>query len=190
MKNTCKKGIALLLASVLSAALLTGCGTNVDNDIKSSPSTSEASTADDGTPTEIPSFSLKDMQGNTVTEAVFADKELTLVNVWATFCSPCINEMPDLESLSQEYKDKNVGFLGIVADGADAAPQAKELLSQLGISYTNLLPNDAFTQQFLSKQDAVPYTMVVDRTGKVLEYVLGAQSPKTFRQLIDKHLGQ
>lgn len=149
MKPNSKKVFTLFIAIMMFAALLTDCGLSVDNDIK------ENSSAKESTPTKIPVFSLKDMQGNTVTEAIFRKNKLTLVNVWATTCSPCMDEMPDLENLSQDYSDKDIGFLGFAADGNDAAPQAKKSLQELGITYTNLLPNDDFTNRFLNRQDMV-----------------------------------
>jgi len=182
MKLNKQKIYVLLLAFMMLAAILTGCGLSTDNNIKSNSSGSE------DIPSEIPDFSLKDMQGSTVTQVIFGENKLTLVNVWATTCAPCMDELPDLESLNQAYGMKGVGFLGIIADGKYCAPQAKELIQELGISYPNLVPDDNFMDVFLSKQDAVPYTMLVDDTGKVLEFVMGSQSKDTFQKLIDDHL--
>ena len=64
----------------------------------------------------LSSFSATDLDGNTVDQSVLADYDLTMVNVWATFCGPCINEMPDLGELAQEYADKKVQIIGLVSD--------------------------------------------------------------------------
>jgi thiol-disulfide isomerase/thioredoxin len=138
--------------------------------------------------TQFPTFSLLDMEGNTVTNEIFVQNELTLVNVWATFCGPCINEMPELEAISREYKDTGVTVLGIVADGGSAAPQAYEMLRRLDVSYVNLLPNSEFTDEFLSREDAVPYSLLVNNESEVLEFVMGSRDGDTFRQMIDRHL--
>ena len=50
-------------------------------------------------------FSAKDIDGKNVSEAVFADSKITMVNVWGTFCGPCIREMPDLGVLDKKYGD-------------------------------------------------------------------------------------
>ena len=64
----------------------------------------------------LSSFSTADLDGNIVDQSVLADYDLTMVNVWATFCRPCINEMPDLGELAQEYADQNVQIVGLVSD--------------------------------------------------------------------------
>ena len=64
-------------------------------------------------------FTAQDLQGNGVSQSIFADYDLTMINVWATYCPPCLQEMPDLGKLSEEYKDKGVQVLGIVSDVMD-----------------------------------------------------------------------
>lgn len=57
---------------------------------------------------ETLNFDCKDLKGNRVTEEIFKDYSLTMINVWGTFCSPCVGEMPDIEKLYQYYQDKGV----------------------------------------------------------------------------------
>ena len=59
----------------------------------------------------LSNFESWDLYGNTVTNQVFKGKKLTMVNIWATYCSPCINEMPDLEKLHQEYEKRIKEYL-------------------------------------------------------------------------------
>ena len=70
----------------------------------------------------VGAFSTTDVVGKTYTQDVFADYDLTLVNVFTTWCSPCVEEIPVLEKLRQEYADKGIK-LGIVAVVYDR-PQA------------------------------------------------------------------
>ena len=77
MKRHC---LNLFLALAMTTALLTGCGSEAQN------------TAG----TDTIAFETVDMDGNTVTEEVFTQSKLTMVNVWATYCNPCLSEMPDL----------------------------------------------------------------------------------------------
>ena len=60
-------------------------------------------------------FSAKDIDGKNVSEKVFADSKITMVNVWGTFCGPCIREMPDLGVLNKKYGD-DFQIVGIVID--------------------------------------------------------------------------
>ena len=73
MKRHC---LNLFLALSMTAALLTGCGSEAQN------------TAG----TDTIAFETVDMDGNTVTEEVFTQSKLTMVNVWATYCNPCLSE--------------------------------------------------------------------------------------------------
>src|SRR5690554_3153574 len=57
-----------------------------------------------------------DLYGNEVDQTIFKNSKLTLINVWATFCPPCLMEMPDLAELSREYNTKDVQIIGIVND--------------------------------------------------------------------------
>ena len=61
-------------------------------------------------------FETTDIDGNSYTEKVFSDYDLTLVNAFTTWCSPCVNEMPELEKLYQEMKEQGVGVVGMVLD--------------------------------------------------------------------------
>ena len=61
-------------------------------------------------------FSMEDVNGETYTQEMFADHDLTMINVFTTWCSPCIREIPDLEKLSKEMEDQGVQVVGIVLD--------------------------------------------------------------------------
>ena len=65
------------------------------------------------------SFSSVDMAGNAVTSDIFAKNKLTMVNIWGTFCPPCIREMPDLAKLNSANKSKGVEVVGIPIDIVD-----------------------------------------------------------------------
>ena len=48
----------------------------------------------------VPAFTTEDLDGNEVTESILKDKDVTMINIWGTFCPPCIEEMPELAKLS------------------------------------------------------------------------------------------
>lgn len=100
----------------------------------------------------VGTFETTDIDGNTYTESVFSDYDLTLVNAFTTWCSPCVNEMPELEKLYQELKDQGVGVVGMVIDsvGADGTTdeevvkKAQVLKEKTGVTYPLLLPGKGF----------------------------------------------
>jgi thiol-disulfide isomerase/thioredoxin len=61
-------------------------------------------------------FSLKDTENQTLNLSDIRGESLTVIDFWATWCQPCIRSMPKLVDLSEAYKDKGVGFIGISVD--------------------------------------------------------------------------
>ncbi len=142
-------------------------------------------------------FSSKDWQGKPVTEAIFAQSQLTMLNIWGTFCSPCIKEIPDLEKLSQANKDKGVQIIGLPLDLSDRKgqiiPSVKEdadlILSKSGASYTQILPNLSLTKGGLKDVQALPTTIFLDEKGIIVSGPhYGAKSQSEWQKIIDEVL--
>ena len=131
-----------------------------------------------GLVTEMPEFHSTDLDGNEVDNSIFEKADVTVVNVWGTFCGPCINEMPALADWSKDLPE-NVQIIGIVIDAASADSaefeKAKQLMEKNGISYTNIIAADQFTDGFLDSIAGVPTTFFVGPDGKCLaDEVIGA----------------
>ena len=60
-------------------------------------------------------FEAHDMEGNAVSSEIFAQSKITMVNVWATYCNPCLNEMPALGELAQAYDAGDFQIIGIIS---------------------------------------------------------------------------
>lgn len=146
----------------------------------------------------LSSFSTTDLDGNIVDQSVLADYDLTMVNVWATFCRPCIKEMPDLGELAQEYADENVQIIGLVSDvlntdgtiSEEQVQTARDIVEQTGTDYLHLLPSaDLFG--VLGQISAVPTTFFVDSEGEQVGYaVVSAQSKDKWAETIDAMLAE
>ncbi len=131
-------------------------------------------------------FTTVDMDGNPWTDACFADHALTVVNLWAWWCGPCVSEMPDLQQLSQDYADRGVQFLGIY-DPWDEADN-REVAADLGITYPCL----RYTEDFDPYMNTgyIPVTVFVDGSGKVLgEAFIGSRSYESWAAVIEECLG-
>lgn len=136
------------------------------------------------------SFEARDLEGNTVTEAVFADSRLTMVNVWATYCNPCLSEMPELGELAGEYDADEFQIIGVISDVQEGADQemtvyAATLAEQTGAAYPHLLLNESLFYAMLSGVSAVPTTFFVDEKGEVLDTVVGAMDKESWKEKID-----
>ena len=118
------------------------------------------------------SFAATDLDGQSVDQGIFSGYALTMVNVWATFCGPCIQEMPDLGELAAEYQEKGVRNVGLVSDVLDAdgnlskdqVETAREIVESTGANYLHLLPSEDLFG-ILNQISAVPTTFFVDERG-------------------------
>lgn len=142
-------------------------------------------------------FETQDVQGETYTEELFQDHDLTMVNIFTTWCSPCINEIPDLEKLHQEMSDKGVGVVGVVLDSVDgngeayaeALEKAKLIAEKTGASYPFLIPDSTNMNGRLNGINAVPETFFVDKDGNIVgETYSGSRSLEDWKTIVEKEL--
>lgn len=139
------------------------------------------------------SFETTDLDGNPVSSAdIFSRNRLTMVNIWGTFCGPCINEMPDLEILNQRLGNKGCAIVGVVIDaGGDYQMEviraAEEIIGDTGVSYLNLLPWEGIDDQFPAQY--IPTTYFVDANGNIVgEAAVGSRGADDYEALIDEAL--
>ena len=137
-------------------------------------------------------FKTKTLDGKDVNQDIFAEADLTMVNIWGTFCGPCIREMPDLGELSREYADKGFRMVGIISDVSQPEDEtALEIVDKTEADYTHLvIPDDANMQyRILRNAQVVPTTIFLDKNGnQVGETYPGAKSKKQWIAVIDKML--
>ena len=139
-------------------------------------------------------FEGTDMEGNAVTSEVFSKSKLTMINVWATYCSPCLNEMPELGELAQEYEQEDFQIIGIVSNVPEGADEEKlelveVLIDQTSAQYPHLLLNNSMTDGLLADVSAVPTTFFIDQEGKILDTVVGARDKAAWKEIIDGYIG-
>lgn len=144
-------------------------------------------------------FSTVDLDGNTVTNEIFKGHKITLVNVWATFCGPCIKEMPELEEISHERDSADVLIIGICGDLLDPSGNINDSLlakardiadNSTGVTYTCLAPSAELKVGILSDVFSYPTTFIVDEDGSVLDKTVGARDKAGWLELIDKYTAE
>lgn len=121
----------------------------------------------------VPAMTLQDIEGRTVALPAAWVGKTTLVNLWASWCAPCLKEMPELLAFDGEHVGKGVQVVGIALD--DAEP-AKAMLERLGITYQNLIdaPGTADAGVRLGNPAGVlPYSVLVSPEGRVLKTRIG-----------------
>lgn len=145
----------------------------------------------------VGTFETTDIDGNTYTEKVFSDYDLTLVNAFTTWCSPCVNEMPELEELYQEMKDQGVGVVGMVLDSVsedgtpdDSIVQKAQLLKEkTGVTYPLLLPDKGFLNGRISGLQSFPESFFVDKDGNIVsDPIMGSNTFDGWKEAVEKQL--
>jgi thiol-disulfide isomerase/thioredoxin len=145
------------------------------------------------------SFEMTGIDGKTYTEDVFRDYDLTLVNVFTTWCSPCVKEIPELEKLYQELKDSGVGVVGVVLDTVDAdgnqdedtVKKAEILQQKTGVSYPFLIPDEGMMNSRLNGINAFPETFFVDKNGNIVgETYSGSRDLESWKEIVEKTRAQ
>lgn len=145
----------------------------------------------------VGTFKTTDINGNSYTESIFSKYDLTLVNLFATWCTPCVSEMPELEQLYQDLKDQGVGIIGFALDTVDSAGQtdesavatAQKLQEKTGVTYPLLMPDSTMLNGRLSDIQAVPETFFVDKNGNIVgDTIIGANDYDTWKATIEEQL--
>ena len=190
-----KKSFLLLSAAgLLTAGLLTSCASN--NTI--TPDASGTALTESSSSETLGSFTTTDIYDNPVTEAIFADHDLTMVNIFATWCTPCIQEMPALAELAKEYEGSNFQIIGLILDvnengivSAKKLETAKELAELTGVEYPILLPDMTLRHGLLANVYSIPETFFVDGTGTIVsERYVGSRQKNAWQKIIKKELSE
>lgn len=136
-------------------------------------------------------FTAENLALESVDSSIFAEKDLTVLNVWGTFCGPCINEMPELGEWQRELPE-NVQIIGLVADVAGKEDKehielASMILEKTNAQFTNIIPNNDFAE-LLSGVVGVPTTFFINKEGKIVgKPIVGAQVPK-YKSFVEEYL--
>lgn len=164
-------------------------------------SAASAAVAADSTAYTVPAFTTTGLDGRTYDQSIFAGHKLTMVNVWATYCGPCVNELPELAQLSAELKDQDIQIIGVVSDvmqsddgsfDPDGIEAAKELVSQTGADdYTHILPSSELISAMLQGVYAVPTTIFFNEKGQqVGTAYIGSNSAAKWTRIISTVLAE
>lgn len=215
LKTKNKKLVALIL-STLTLSTFLGCASPSTKSTETTAVTTEASAssteANTSSPeTEAPkaqeteadsstsdtlftSMKTKDLEGNDVDSSVFAENDLTLVNVWNEGCTPCIEEIPILDQLNKEYASKGVSIKGLIYEfepgiSDESRKAVEEILSKANSEYQQLTASeDMINSETLQNVLAFPTTYFVDSKGNIIDTVEGSNDYDGWKTLIENTL--
>ena len=105
-----------------------------------------------------------------------------ILDFWATFCPPCRQEIPHLNSLIAKYGHENIEIVGLNVGGADDRPEIPKFVADTRLDYPIAFPDDALSRFIFAERDDIPQTAVFDRKGRMVAKIVGF-SPAIEKQL-------
>lgn len=168
----------------------TGCSAKEQEENSPVQETEYSSSQEVAEPSAQVVFEARDMEGNAVSSDIFSESRLTMVNVWATYCNPCLREMPGLGELAGEYDSETFQIIGVISDVPEGSDKetleyVSELIGQTKADYTHVLLNESLYYALLTDVSAVPTTFFIDQNGEIVDTVMGAAEKEVWEELID-----
>lgn len=170
-----KKARILFLCLLCSTLLLPSCKQKSDN---AAPATQD----------KVTDIMLPDRDGKQYSLLEEVKKQpLTVIDFWATWCGPCMQEMPNVKALYEKYSKKGLAIIGISQDKDEEA--WKQIIDKEGLNWLQLLDGkgENGSAADMYKVEYIPYTMLIDSTGVILETNLrGEELEKAVAKHLDK----
>ena len=144
------------------------------------------------TATPVPSnyFTTVAINGDHATydNSMFAGAELTMINIWATNCGPCIQELPHIQNLAEAYESRGVQIVTALGDSEQSGMinYALNIINGLGFNLPVLRNTASFSAQFPAA--AYPTTYFVDRNGNIVRVVTTSNSYSEWCAILDELL--
>lgn len=148
-----------LLAALLCAATLAACAPRVPGA--------------EHTLARATDFSLQAVDGSTVHLSDSLGKEVVMISFWATWCGPCLGEMPALEVLHQRYRNQGFKLLSVAMDGPDTLANVEPTVRRFHISYPVLLDQETRVVSVYNPTRDAPFTVLIGRDGRIAETRVG-----------------
>lgn len=172
MNNLIKKsGLFLILLIALSA--LTGCDKSVETSVHSANTTNTSSAETKKSeypllPATLAQAENESLDGKIIKLEDYKGK-VVILNFWATWCRPCLEEMPHLVELQETYKDKGLEVIGLTIEPDDTPEKVKAFAEKQGLNYTLGWIDGKTRDEFLkiSKFDGIPQTFLINKQGQI-----------------------
>ncbi|GHS90117.1 hypothetical protein AGMMS49957_15120 [Synergistales bacterium] len=140
----------------------------------------------------FPAFSSKTISDENIDDGVFASAKITMVNIWATWCPPCVAEMPDLGKLGRSMPEGSQ-LVGLLIDAAPndtkVISKASSILKKSKADFTQILLTKDLGPYLTKNVTAIPTTVFVNSNGEIVgKPLVGSRSGKAYRAEVEKLL--
>lgn len=115
-------------------------------------------------------FTLLDNRQQTLTDY---QGQVVVLDFWATYCPPCLEEAPHLDALQRRFGAKGLQVIGLNVGGPEDHPKIGEFAERLQIKYALGIPEPEMTNLYMGGDSRIPQTIVFDRAGRVLKHFVG-----------------
>ena len=189
-----RKKILILGMALMMAAGISACNASSKTS-SSEATTTESKQADakaedskqaesDKEDKKFPEFTAKTVSGDDISSDLFKDSKLTVVNVWGSWCGPCVQEIPELQKLYESMKDKDVNVIGLAQDAGTDLDAVKEIIDKNKVTYQNIVPEGA-TEDFVMSLMAFPTTFFVDSDRNIVGVIQGGRNLEAFTAAVE-----
>lgn len=184
------KKFLLIISSVFVFFFFTGCGDEATTIIEDSGSFDDLKVQGNKT------YTLKTTEGKTITftveNEVLKSKELNgkivLINFWATWCAPCLKEIPTLNTFYKEYGD-NFEIIGVLMEKNKDAKALAEFMTKFNMKFPVSIGEENYRMaKAFDDVKMFPESFLYDQDGKFLEHYVGEVKPTELKTLIDSKL--
>ena len=111
---------------------------------------------------------MRDTKGRTVRLSDYLGKQAVLLDFWATYCEPCLAEMPHLEQIYEENQDKGFVLIAISMDGPETVAEVRSLASRNGLTFPVALDEDSHASSLYNPKKSAPLSVLIDKQGNVV----------------------
>ncbi len=185
-----KRAIFVFIAIVLCSTLLVGFTS------KGAQPTQEATEPSEKAESLLAEVDTETLDGDSFTFEDITENKLTMMNVWATWCPPCVAELPELQELSEAYAEQGVEVIGILADSIwevgerddDAIAAGKKLLENAGAAYRVLIPDAVLQGNLINFMEYFPTTFFFNADGELVDAAVGSNSYEGWSAVLDEIL--
>lgn len=158
--------------ALLSLLLLAACAGSQSGAPRRDPAAGPSEAAADA---QLPDFSLETIDGETFTLSDHVGRDVIVMSFWATWCNPCMAELPHLDALYQAEKDQGLVVVAVSMDEPTTQAEVAPTAHRLGLTIPVVLDTDQQALSLYNPKRAAPMTVVIDRNGKIVRASAGYQ---------------